>query len=52
MAQIQIYGTLPGGGPDNAVTSDFITTIWKGTQAEYDAIDTKDENTMYLIEKE
>lgn len=31
------------------VTSTYISTIWKGTQAEYDAITTKDPNTFYII---
>ena len=26
--------------------------IWQGTQTEYDAIETKDENTIYLITSE
>ena len=31
------------------VTSTSVSTIWKGTQAEYDAIATKDPNTFYII---
>lgn len=34
---------------DSKVGSTSITTIWKGTQAEYDAITTKDNNTFYII---
>ena len=33
----------------NMVTSTYVSTIWKGTQAEYDAITTKDPNTFYII---
>ena len=31
------------------VTSTSVSTIWKGTQAQYDAITTKDPNTFYII---
>lgn len=31
------------------VSSETITTIWSGTQAEYDAIETKSNNTLYII---
>ena len=31
------------------VTSSYVSTIWKGTQAEYDLITTKDPNTFYII---
>ena len=34
---------------DNKVSSTSVSTIWKGTQAEYDAITTKDPNTFYII---
>lgn len=34
---------------DNKVSSTYVSTIWKGTQAEYDAITTKDPNTFYII---
>ena len=34
---------------DNKVSSTSVSTIWKGTQAEYDAIATKDPNTFYII---
>ena len=33
----------------NMVSSTSVSTIWKGTQAEYDAITTKDPNTFYII---
>jgi hypothetical protein len=33
----------------NMVTSTSVSTIWKGTQAQYDAIITKDPNTFYII---
>ena len=31
------------------VSSTSVSTIWRGTQAEYDAITTKDANTFYII---
>ena len=31
------------------VSSTYISTIWKGTQAQYDAIVTKDPDTFYII---
>lgn len=31
------------------VSSTYVSTIWRGTQAEYDAITTKDPNTFYII---
>lgn len=34
---------------DNKVSSASVSTIWKGTQAQYDAITTKDPNTFYII---
>lgn len=34
---------------DDKVSSTSVSTIWKGTQAEYDAITTKDPNTFYII---
>lgn len=37
---------------DNAMpASDVINNFWKGTQAEYDAITTKDEKTLYIIKE-
>ena len=33
------------------VESTSVTTIWTGTQAQYDAIQTKDPDTLYLIEE-
>ena len=33
----------------NKVSSSTITTIWTGTQADYDLIDTPDPNTFYVI---
>lgn len=36
--------------PDiTSIGSNSVTTIWTGTQAEYDAIITKDANTLYFI---
>lgn len=34
---------------DNKVSSTSVSTIWKGTQAQYDALATKDPNTFYII---
>lgn len=34
------------------VQSDTVDTIWTGTQAQYDAIDQKDDSTLYFIEEE
>ena len=34
---------------NQTVQSDTVTNIWSGTQAEYDAIATKDANTLYVI---
>lgn len=34
---------------DRKVESTSVSTIWKGTQAEYDAIVTKDASTLYII---
>lgn len=36
----------------NFISSTIITSFWSGTQAEYDAITTKNENTLYLIDEE
>ena len=33
----------------NAVSSTTVSTIWKGTQAQYDAISVKDPYTLYII---
>ena len=36
--------------PDiTSIGSNSVATIWTGTQAEYDAITTKDANTLYFI---
>lgn len=60
------YYTKPSGGipasdiasgvipvvPSNLVTgSSQSYTIWSGTQAEYDALATKDNSTIYLIKE-
>lgn len=34
---------------DRMVSSSNVKTIWRGTQAEYDAITTKDASTLYII---
>lgn len=44
--------TLSGVGriiADSASTGTDIYYIWSGTQAQYDAIGTKDANTLYFI---
>ena len=35
--------------PNTNVSSASVSTIWTGTQDEYDAITTKDVNTLYFI---
>lgn len=49
----QILVSAGNGTPvwanDDKVSSSSVSTIWKGTQAEYDAITTKDHNTFYII---
>jgi len=42
-------GYITSAATANMVTSTSVSTIWKGTQAEYDAITTKDPNTFYII---
>ena len=47
-----IHGLPEPNGPDQAVTKAYADTKWKmwtGTQAAYDAIATKDNNTLYVI---
>lgn len=41
-------GDLISGGANNTVSAD--PKFWSGTQANYDAIATKDSNTFYFIE--
>lgn len=36
----------------NFISSTTVTAFWSGTQAEYDAITTKDATTLYLITEE
>ena len=38
-----------GSGGDGAVQSTVVSTIWAGTQAEYDALAAKQADTLYLI---
>lgn len=45
----EIYGTYVAPNYTNAVTSDTIKSIWKGTQQEYDALSSYDNNTFYVI---
>lgn len=40
------------GKADTATQSATVTTIWTGTQAEYDAIANKDTSTLYCIKEE
>jgi hypothetical protein len=35
--------------PVDIVRSEAVRTIWSGTQEEYDAIETLDSNTLYVI---
>ena len=42
-------GYITSADTANMVTSTSVSTIWKGTQAEYDAIVTKDASTLYII---
>ena len=43
--------TIPNSLPANGGNADTVNNfhIWKGTQAQYDAITTKDSNTIYMI---
>lgn len=40
------------GGGGGGIPTDVIDTIWFGTQAQYDAIATKAEKTLYLVQEE
>lgn len=41
--------TQVSAATQNMVESTSVSTIWSGTQAQYDAISTKDPNTFYII---
>ena len=43
--------TIPSSLPANGGNADTVNNfhLWKGTQAQYDAITTKDSNTIYMI---
>lgn len=43
--------SIPTSLPANGGNADTVNNfrLWKGTQAEYDAITTKDANTIYMI---
>jgi outer membrane biosynthesis protein TonB len=41
-----------GGGGGGGIPTTVIDTIWFGTQAQYDAIATKAEKTLYLVQEE
>ena len=43
---------MKGDPGDDGILSETITTIWSGTQVQYDAIATKDPNTLYFIKEE
>ena len=45
----EIYGTYVAPHYTSAVTSDTIKSIWKGTQQEYDALSSYDNNTLYIV---
>lgn len=46
------WGTLTAKDVNAMPESDVITAFWKGPQEEYDAIEVKDEKTLYLITEE
>jgi len=46
----QWYEKVSTGG--GGIPTTVIDTIWFGTQAEYDAIETKAEKTLYLVQEE
>lgn len=45
--------TIPSSLPANGGNADTVDNfhIWQGTQAEYDAITTKNSNTIYLVKE-
>ena len=45
----QYVGNAITGATQNMVTSSTITNIWVGTEAQYNAIPTKDNRTLYII---
>lgn len=47
--QIVEKNYITSAATTNMVTSTSVSTIWKGTQAQYNAIATKDPNTFYII---
>lgn len=46
---IKCGGTSYDDAPNSVVTSGSVVKMWTGTQTEYDAIETKDSGTLYLI---
>ena len=44
-----VVAAMPSGREHTLVTGVGIQSIWVGTQAQYDAIATKDANTQYNI---
>ncbi len=47
--QIVAKNYITSAATANMVSSTSVSTIWKGTQAQYNAIATKDPNTFYII---
>ncbi len=45
----EIYAEYVAPHYTNVVTSDTIKSIWKGTQQEYDALSSYDNNTLYIV---
>lgn len=48
----QWYEKLSTGGGGGGIPTTVIDTIWFGTQAQYDAIATKANKTLYLVQEE
>lgn len=46
---IKTGGTSYDNAPNTVITSGSVVKVWTGTQADYDAITTKDSATLYLI---
>ncbi|AZV01807.1 hypothetical protein HWC34_gp46 [Microbacterium phage Alex44] len=38
-----------GGGPSKVTALNGVTGLWKGTQAQYDALGSHDDNVVYVI---
>jgi len=46
---LQLYNDIINDKLGTKVGSSTIRTIWRGTQAEYDALSSYDNNTLYVI---